>query len=429
MIVSKIPAIIDKFYDDLIISITKDTNEKAIGIFDGQSGITFFLSLFYQLKKQDETLDIISNLLSSTLNNLQQANHNSALSGYTGILWSMLALRKKKLLGDEIDDYITEFVSVILTSVEEDLQEKNLDLLHGLMGKLLILSRASEVLEDNKQINSIKKAIDKGIDNIISAAVVIDHSNEAYWEKENLHKDLVSVGLAHGQSSYIWFLSTILIEKGDLISPQIQRVMRIRIKQACDFMINRLTNSEDYSCVARNYISVKNTISPPQIHSLGWCNGGLGVLIAIQKANDILRVEDLSSFLNRFTELLTEIRQTDSGIWQDDQKIDNSLCHGTFGVFFFFYMLHRNLKIPSLKDAYRYWLEVSIQKMNWEKPFFDLSSCKVIYTEKTIKQLSWKTPTNLLNGASGHSLTLLTYLLLEENILEEKDILWFRIFI
>jgi len=426
--------IIKKLHSDLLSDVQGDLDKGRTNIYGGSSGIALFLSLLssYEtnVKTKESILEEITEQVSFSINNLGELNQNAALSGYAGILWMLVVLKRKGTYEKgELDEYIHQFIDIVIEASEKDLKTENYDLLHGLMGKLLSLGRAKECISDQSRALAIENVINTGVKQILESATFLPNNQQVYWKSERLHADLVSIGFAHGHSSYIWFLSTICEEGQYYIESNTQRLIKEVVKQACNFLINRMSKNKGNSPLIRlqNFVSVNQIVDAPIKHTLSWSNGGLGASLALLKACYLLQDKEIEHFTLKLVSSLSKLKKKDANILWEGNSIDPGICHGTFGAFFTFYMLHRKLAIPALENAYKYWLDQGLKHMNYDEPFLGLKVCHVKY-KNDMKYLEWHYRTGLLYGATGYGITLLTYYLLERGICIEDDLLWFRIF-
>ncbi|EAY28373.1 lanthionine synthetase LanC family protein [Microscilla marina] len=424
---------VKKIYSDINWNDLLDINKERVNIYGGVPGLTLFFELFCRYEnhafKKKEILEQMTEQVSYSLNNLDKLEQNAALSGYAGVLWLLLVLKKQGVY-DELDEYIEQLSKVIVESTKNDLKHHNYDLLHGLIGKLLILGRAHRTMPNPETKAAIERAVNQGLEAVLNASVILTDQQEAYWLSPKLHEDVVSVGLAHGQASYIWALSAICQEGKAFISPNIRSAIKQTIHQACNFLTHRMLVEEGNHIHVnlQNYFSVHQAVEPSTRHTLSWCNGGLGVCIALTKASELLEDNTIEKQAITILSALSKIRKEDSNIWQEGKNIDCGMCHGTLGVFFIFYILHRKFGNIEFKEAYEYWLNQAMNNICWNEPFLGMKVCSVDYVNDT-RVMCWDYMSGLLNGAAGYGLILLSYYLLEQHQCTEGDLPWLSIFI
>ena len=421
--------LVQKLYIDIT---TKNTKNSSINIYTGSFGVILFFELFFHYNTnksmKEEILEQMTTNVSFGLNNIDKLEQNTAISGYTGVLWALLILKKQEVY-DELDEYIEQLVDVIIKSIPNDIKQHNYDLLHGLMGKLLILGRAYGITSDKKVNQTIAKAVNQGLKTMVNLAIVSPETQEAYWSSERLHKDVVSVGLAHGQSSYIWTLSVICQECDAFINLSLQSKIKQTIRQACNFLTHRmLLEQERHTQVnLQNYFSVHQIIEPSKQHRLSWCNGGLGVCIALTRASELLEDKPLERQNLAILKALSQIKKDGSNLLWEGKNMDCGMCHGALGIFFIFYILHRKFGIPELKIAYEYWLQQATENIDRKELFLGMKVCDIQYVNDK-KVMNWTYLSGLLNGAAGYGIILLSYCLLEQRQCTEDDLPWLSIF-
>ncbi|WP_299461430.1 lanthionine synthetase LanC family protein [uncultured Microscilla sp.] len=428
MILKVVKKIFSDIHRDDLLNISKE----GVGIYGGTSGLALFLTLLYHYEsstiKKEEILEQMTKQVSYSLNNLDKLEQNAALSGYAGVLWLLLVLKKQGVY-DDLDEYIEQLTRITIESTKNDLKHHNYDLMHGLMGKLLILGRAHRAMPNPEVKTAIAQTISQGLEAILNASVVLTDQQEAYWLSPRLHEDVVSVGLAHGQASYIWALSAICQEGKAFINANIQSEIKQTIRQACNFLTYRMLTEEGNQTQVnlQNYFSVHQVVHPSTRHTLSWCNGGLGVCIALSKASELLEDNAIEKQAITILSALSKIKKEDSNIWQEGKNIDCGMCHGTLGVFFIFYILHRKFGSIEFKEAYEYWLNQAMNHICWNEPFLGMKVCSVDYVNDT-RVMRWDYMSGLLNGAAGYGIILLSYYLLEQGWCNEEDLAWLNIF-
>lgn len=429
---SKLLKVVKQIYSDIITDNLVHIDKNKVNIYGGTSGLVLFFELFFRYQ-DDESMkeDILKQMtetVSFSLNNLDKLQQKTALSGYAGVLWMLIILKKQKAY-EELDECIEQLVNVVIRSIKNDLDNDNYDLLHGLMGKLLILGRVHEYVLNKEIKESIVDTINLGLNEILETAILLPETQEAYWQSERLHEDVVSVGLAHGQASYIWALSVICQEGQHYITSLMKEKVAQIIHKACNFLVKRIIPFKGATSLhLQNYFSVHQMIYPSQRHTLSWCNGALGVALALIKASQFLESQTIEQEALKILTSLSQIKKNDSNIWQEGNYIDYGLCHGTLGVFFIFYILHRKFGKTKLKEAYEYWLNYSISNIREDELFLGMKVCTVKYVNDD-RIMSWNYMTGLLNGAAGYGIIFLSYYLLEQGICNESDLSWMTLFI
>jgi lantibiotic modifying enzyme len=297
------------------------------------------------------------------------------------------------------------------------------------MGKLLILGRAHSYSPHKHLQSTIASAINVGLNAILNAVIIIPNTQQAYWSSPKLHDDVVSIGLAHGQASYIWALSAICQEEQGYINPDIKIKVKHTVYQACNFLTNRIIpNKEQIPFNIQNFFSIHQVATPSASHTLSWCNGALGASLALLKASTLLNNPNIEQKALKVLTHLSQIKTDNANIWQEGKYIDCGMCHGTLGVFFIFYILHRKFGKVEFKEAYEYWLEQSISNTDWSELFLGMKVCNVEYIDGE-RKMNWIYMASLLNGAAGYGIILLSYHLLEHKLCTEDDLSWITIFI
>lgn len=363
--------------------------------------------------------DYVYHLVNKSLNNLDSLQGKSSLSGYSGILWGIVYLVNIELLSyQEVETYLDKLKLLVVQSIVLDVDQRNYDLMHGLIGKLTSLIALYECIPQ-KHID-LPLIIEKGVLSLIEMRIEDKTTSDVFWQSAFKPNGIINLGMAHGVASIIWFLAH-LPQKSFLTLPT--KIVCIDLmKKASSWLIRqKKTSIHTYFCIPQD-IAVDQSKKTNHF-SLAWCHGDLGVAIALIRAGNILNDQFLIQEGIVIAKNVAYLPLETSTILYDDENIDNSLCHGALGVFFIFYQLYRLTNDKSLEDAYQYWLQMSLDFLKPEEKFMGLKTA-LLEPDRTI---IWQQSSGLLNGVSGNLLIFLTYVMQEKSINLAKT--WFDIFL
>ncbi|WP_298223354.1 lanthionine synthetase C family protein [Flavobacterium sp.] len=344
--------IIDYIQDWNVIS--KEPNVINISLLSGLPGIILTLldtnatyPELVNLKKIKSLIDHLLDILYKSENLLP-----SYCGGIAGLGFLLDNLKEQNVLYDaEYDDILEEIDSVLEDMFKVEIEEDNIDMLHGALGiGLYFIKRKNErnVLEI---INFLEKT-------------AIKKDNQIYWKVFDKHveKDFFyDFGLAHGNAGILYFFlkcikHNILIDK----SKAMAREMIIFFTQ------NTQTLSSDIYSFYQYKIEVSafdDSEYKPTNSRLAWCYGDLGILHTLLIASKILEDESLEKYaiekLYHVSDRLSEREIT-------KHDMDAGFCHGTGGVAFIFknvYELTKDVKFLPTID-------------HWTKKTFEMKDIK-----------------------------------------------------
>lgn len=393
-------------------------NEKVdASLYTGTIGVSLQHALLYKYTGISDHKDHVYQLVSQSLNNLQSLNGKSSLSGYAGIVWGLVYLTKLELFEyKDIEEYLQHLVTLIIKSIDIDIKQGNYDLMHGLIGKLIAIISVHDIAP--QAFPNLSNIIEQSIINLMSLGQ--ESKTGVFWQSHLRAKGIINIGMAHGISSVIWFLTSIL-DKGFLNEVTKKSCIR-QIKKACNWLILQKDDS------LHPYFSLPCEVSTGEhkAHlrfSLAWCHGDLGASIALIKAGTALKQQILIDEGVAIAQQLAQLLLKDSTILQDNENVDSSLCHGSLGAFFIFYQLYWQTNNETFKKAYQYWLTTIIDSIKLNEKFMGF---KTAYNQNN-QNIIWRHNPGLLNGVSGNTLILLTYLMQEQG--DELNHSWFDIFL
>lgn len=414
MLLKNIACVIEQISQEVMYQ--KWELDETSSLYTGVTGMAIHYALLYQQTQQKEYKEYVYNLVSEALNNLPSLSYSTSLSGISGVAWTLQHLVDIEFFEyKEVESYLLKLKKNILITIPQDKIRRNYDLMHGLIGKMLTLL---DIYCFNPIAHpEVKTIISDSINHLESISIQDEVSNTAYWV--NPINGSINIGMAHGVSSIIWYLTRIVEE--EIVDDITMKVAISLIIKASNWLQRQKVISVESKLQypTRVYINHQNKKNN---FSLAWCHGDLGVAIGFIKAGQVLRDSSLLNKGIQIAENLSEIKKQSSTIIQDDNSIDACFCHGTLGLFFIFYILYKRTGNNKLKEAYLYWLNIINSSLQDNREYVGLPSGAL---EKN--KVKWLYEPGILTGMTGQALVLHTYYLYETG--SELNSKWFKIFL
>ncbi|EAY30997.1 lanthionine synthetase LanC family protein [Microscilla marina] len=403
--------------DILLESLEANTQ---INVYRGSLGQALLFSLLNKGGLAPVNQDRLYDSITHCINNLQTLDGNASFSGYSGVLLTLSTLiQEGQLDKQEIQEVMKVLQHLVLDSIPYDFQNCNLDFLHGLIGKLIALTEVRDFFEDDVR-SLIEANVIKGIEYVVDNAKYTNGEAEIFWETIATPEGIINTGLAHGLASIINFLAKAY--NYDFIDADLKQKIQTCLSLACSFLINRKSSDHNHFTFANKLSVDENKLNTNQ-YSLAWCKGDLGIVFSLIAANKCLKSQKIDDIINSIIKKTAKVRKLNSGIHQDATRLDTTLCHGSFGAFFLFYLLYKHTQLPEAKDAYLYWLNESLSQADWDEKFLGWSHYG---TNPTTGHQEWGQSSGLLFGATGQCLSLLSFLLVEQNIIQIQQLNWLK---
>jgi lantibiotic biosynthesis protein len=315
--------------------------DNDIGLIYGDSGISLFLS-YYQLYKKFEVdhPHLSSSLYHNIFEKLNQGFNTPTFSnGLGGILWTLdHQIKEGFIFLEDFESHLfLEFLGSKLLAL---IQEKNYDFLHGAIGI------AFSIL--NLNTPNKKEYLETLIDQLTHDA--IEENNTVHWKShiflgKKEPTEVTNFSISHGMSSIIIFLAEFY-----QMYPYQEKV-KILCSKAIQFILQRKnTTNGEYTSMYPGYIIVGETHS--RNSRMAWCNGDLGIAIALYKAGQIFND---SILINEALFIMSH------AAFRKDLKLQNvfdaGFCHGTAGIAHIFNRFYQNTKNENFKIAIDYWMD------------------------------------------------------------------------
>lgn len=350
--------------------------ETRIGVLDGLSGIALFYSYLTKIIDNEEyqtklitVVDRIGFLIS------EYEYDSSFCAGIAGYGWVLLKINNKNI---EIDDNYFDSIDLILSETLSANSENNYyDFLYGGIGIAMYFIERYKV-NKNKIIetalieftNELLRKINSEIDILFTNPSEIPENKYYYF------------GLAHGISGFLNFL----IRLKDTIKNLIPNIDS-SLFEIIDFMSRfKKYDSESKQFYPAQVLIYNNDTSSSR---LGWCQGDLGIGNAIYNSGLFLNNKVLQD------EGIELIHNSKKISIKESKVIDFGICHGSSGLMLQYYLASKKLN-QNYSKIIDVWYE------NLKKQTNDFGSFDSFFIDKYMPE------TNILNGATGLALVLLT---------------------
>lgn len=380
---------------DNILKIEKNiwnafSKENNIGLHFGLSGTILFYDYLYKVYAIEE----FENKLLSVIEKVNELieNQNNSITLSSGIAGYGLALLRLKTDSVEIsEEYFENIDSFLFEPFELLCNSNDYDFMHEAMGVAMYYIERYKSNKNDKIANILT----------VFSANFIHKINTDFstvlLKSDEKRGDYYSLGLAHGVASYLNFLIYLNRHFTDQ-NDDISKALQVCATFLLSYKKYDPKTKQHYANVISSLGSDKSVPS-----RLSWCQGDLGVSNALFNTgvflDDTLLIKEAIDLMNH-----------SASVNYEDSNIDDcSVCHGSMGIVIQLYLASKKYNIDYSQEIDRWFELVKNQTNNFEQSLWYENS-----TNKYIPE------TNLLNGAVGLGLTLLTI----ENLI---DIHWLEI--
>lgn len=312
------------------------------GLFEGKLGIVYYLTYINKIYEDEKNTTTLYDILNLVLENISSQKKFISvspciLSGLSGFGVTAHELKKHELLGDELDNEISDINDYLLDKAIIHVQNNIFDYLGGSMGILYYFI----------QINDLKKCdiIISEIYNNINSQTLAFYNNT-----DDLYNKGLNFGLAHGISAILHIIDLYL-----KINPENEQAWIIRgkcveiLSEHCkEYMIEDSKLYFPYNKFLENHemITHKN-------NRLGWCNSDLSVVNTLYRSSPVTHFEKIDAEKIAFETTKRRTFNT-TGIQ------DFHFCHGTSGVAMMYKNIYEYTANNNFREAYQYWHDQTV---------------------------------------------------------------------
>jgi lantibiotic modifying enzyme len=336
--------ILFKSLEDISIELFPDQFDDNPGI-AGNAGVALYFSYLHLLTREDKHASQASRLIENSVINLNKALDNS-FAGTAGVAWVVQHLVNIGILDESTTENLIDIDKFLDDTIKIDLEAGDYDLFHGLIGKGIYYIERYQYKKSNDIVRTIKKIID-GLNSIS------EKSNEGitwrYKIGNELNEHTHSLGLAHGIPSIISFLSS--ASKLNLDLPIVNEL----IAGASEWLLKKRIDNNQFSF--HSYTSPDLEEGENGSSRLAWCNGDLGVSIALLSASKTINSELLYKEAINIAIKTCNRDLKDSGVFQSNGFVDPNFCHGISGIAHIYGRLFKITGLDIFLYRHKYWLQ------------------------------------------------------------------------
>lgn len=312
--------------------------ERSYSLFNGISSSILVQSILYQHNFDPRCKGVIADNVEILIDILENDERVSSTycDGLAGVGWLFMYLEEKGLMDIVPDDFLSNIDDFLVASLDEFIEKKNFDILHGALGIGLYFLKRKKTFETIKIIDALYQSRDSS-------------NGETKWlqfdRKRSL--DVYDFGLAHGHASILYFLG---------------KCWKVGIaKEKCAEMISGIfdfyfhnigtcdTNGSFFpSVLTKDEYATAN--HKDHFSRLAWCYGDLGILHTMFIVANWLSVDELSKRIETMLVRVSHKRDL-----KETRLKDAQFCHGTSGVSYIFYNLYRLTNNREFLLAAEYW--------------------------------------------------------------------------
>jgi len=359
-------------------------DKQPYGLFGGISGIVLYYCNLYKNTNDKKYLKTIKELLKFTYDNIYREStinysYCMGLSGFGYLIEYIDTNRFIKFHRDELH----EIDQLLICILSNDINNLNLDFLHGHIGIVLYLVKRSE------KKTEIKKTLQLFIDKLFNMAEW--NNNEIKWKfYDNSNKSDYNISLSHGMSAIIMILLT--MKKNKIENPKLDLLINCSI----NYILSQQINVDEYGSYF-SYLALESELCIRKSR-LAWCYGDLGIAVVLWNAGIIM---NNIKWINKSQEILLFAALNRKEL-KKNMIFDAGLCHGTSGVALIFYRMFLNTKMIELKYAAEYWIDQTLKMSKFKN---GLAGYKTYDSQLD----SWINDYSFLEGITGIGLLLTSF--------------------
>ncbi len=366
----------------------QNTNTE-IGALEGIAGNALFHFYYGDYKSDKRHTEKGAEIITEAFTRIENGyTFPTFCDGIAGACWVLELLKQEQFVELE-EDIITEDVDTYLfEKMKSFIDDHNFDFLHGAIGIGMYYLKRYQNTDSNIYVEYLAILIDAII------ATALKEGDTIKWESKIKSGDYTAIGcnlgLAHGIPSIIFFLSKLAFHK-----VFVSKVIGV-LEPASKYLLSCKFKDEGITASFPNWII--NEQPNANYSRLAWCYGDLGIGVSLLRAAEVIKNEELSKEAIRILEKTSKRRNL------EETKIrDIGLCHGSFGVMNIYNLISNVTVNDILQDATTY----------WAKEALDMTISNNENTDFTQREI------NILDGAPGVGLAILSYLDKDETIWEE----------
>lgn len=385
--------LIKKRIEQIAISMANTPNSMPTGLLQEDGGKLLFYAYYNQYKQDSFANDEFQRQLELYLEKISSGIYfPSYCNGLSGMLFMLDFLLKDEIINIDISQAKKYCDSFLLKVLEEQMKNGECDFLHTATGILYYFANNSSTYID---------IIDHSVEYLKQNAIKMECG--IAWRDKFEKNSLInfSISISHGMAGLVIVLTALEYNR------KTTHKLYPLIQGAIDFILSQKYTNDIGSC----YPTYCLEADQGNKSRLGWCNGDLGIGLALWYAGKIYRnklwtQEALKIFnIDMYRKNVKETLVKDAGF-----------CHGTSGIAQIYRRMYFETGNPLYYETSMHWINETLKMGN----------------EDDEKQIGYKTyfqgkyypcDNSLLSGLSGIGMVLLSFLC------DEKKSSWDKLFL
>lgn len=323
--------------------ISKEQNVINISLLSGLPGIIMTLIDANAVFPELVSVEKIKTLLKYLLHILNESESflPSYCGGIAGLGFFLHNLNEKNdYYNSDYDEILVEVDKVLNDIYTVEIEEDNIDILHGVLGIGLYFIKRKK----NKEVSEIIHLLEK---------TAIIKENQICWkvsDRNDKNLFFYDFGLAHGNTGILYFLLKSI--KHDILRDKSTKLARGLISF---FAFN--TQKIDIDIYSFYQYKIETTAFDssdyePVNSRLAWCYGDLGIYHTLLLASSVLEDKVLEKYvIDKLTFISSRLNKSEL----TKHQMDSGFCHGTSGVAFIFKNIYDLTKDECFLKAVDYW--------------------------------------------------------------------------
>jgi len=366
---------------EILLSKTPESSSD-LTLMNGDCGKALFLANYAKASGCDKSKS--KALKVAELIRLNEGNRNLRLSdGLSGAIWTLHEIESLFHLDLGAKDQARRLENALIDHTQILQTTDQLDYLHGFLGVEHLLSSLG--------FQHLSHCIDQSV--ILQAQI---HEKGVFWFECLGEKEVINLGLAHGQAAFICYLADRL--------PHCKEACKTRFCELLESAVNFLlsTQLEGEHAQFPSYLIGDESPKPSR---LAWCYGDLGTGIALLRAGRSLKKPEwVETAIKILKSTVGRKNENSSGVQ------DLGFCHGSSGLCQLYDYLERSADISEFAESKTYWLNYTLKRLLLKDN---------TYQAYRGQDEQWVESMGLLDGLAGIGLVLINQVFPELSNWEE----------
>lgn len=364
-----------------------------IGVLTGISGMALFHFYYSKYSNSNNYEDMGLEILMKGIDRINKGNiFPTYCTGLAGFGWVVNHLQKEGFMEVDNDELLEGLDNYLFIEMTSTMKAGHYDFLHGALGYgFYFLKRfkntRSEKLKKRYKIylleliDLLEKSSKKEGDKIKWLSVLNKKTDEKVY----------SFGLAHGIPSIVNFLARLYVFE------DFKTKVNSMLMGGLEYILSHFKEEQNASSsLFPGWIKEGEKISRKS--RVAWCNGDLGVGLAIWQASISLGDSFLASRANNIFKYSTNRNSPGDSLVRDA-----GLCHGSFGNAQIFNRMYQETGEKIYKDTAGFWVDDGLKKAFHKDGFAG-------YKQWRGPEEPYQAKLSVLEGIAGIGLSMISHL-------------------